>query len=83
MGGGIPVPEELQVGCERPDIEQPQASNITVEEEKKQNMIKIGKPAPDFKAPGFYQGKFMSTSLSDYKGKWVLLCFYPGDFTFV
>jgi len=46
-------------------------------------MVHVGKPAPDFTAPAYYQGKFVNTSLSEYKGKWVLLCFYPGDFTFV
>ena len=29
------------------------------------------------------KGKFINVKLSDYLGKWVLLCFYPGDFTFV
>jgi peroxiredoxin len=29
------------------------------------------------------QGGFKNVKLSDYKGKWVVLCFYPGDFTFV
>ena len=46
-------------------------------------MIKVGKKAPDFTAPGYHKGKFISTKLSDHLGKWVLLCFYPGDFTFV
>lgn len=46
-------------------------------------MIMVGKKAPDFTAPGYYQGKFMSFKLSEYLGKWVVLCFYPGDFTFV
>lgn len=44
-------------------------------------MIKMGGPAPDFSARGFYEGKFMNFSLSDYIGKWVLLFFHPGDFT--
>jgi alkyl hydroperoxide reductase subunit AhpC len=26
---------------------------------------------------------FKPVKLSDYKGKWIVLCFYPGDFTFV
>jgi peroxiredoxin (alkyl hydroperoxide reductase subunit C) len=26
---------------------------------------------------------FKNIKLSDYRGKWVVLCFYPGDFTFV
>jgi len=46
-------------------------------------MIKVGKKAPDFQAPAFHQGKFKQIKLSDYPGKWVVLCFYPGDFTFV
>lgn len=46
-------------------------------------MIRVGKPAPLFTAPAFYNGQFINVSLDDYKGKWVLLCFYPGDFTFV
>ena len=46
-------------------------------------MIQVGKPAPDFTSPAYHGGKFVSVKLSDYLGKWVLLCFYPGDFTFV
>ena len=40
-------------------------------------MIQVGKKAPDYAAPAYQQGKFISTKLSDYLGKWVLLCFYP------
>jgi len=43
----------------------------------------VGKPAPDFEVSAFYEGGFKNIKLSDYKGKWVVLCFYPGDFTFV
>ncbi len=43
----------------------------------------VGKPAPDFEASGYLNGGFKNFRLSDYKGKWVVLCFYPGDFTFV
>jgi peroxiredoxin (alkyl hydroperoxide reductase subunit C) len=45
----------------------------------------IGKEAPNFKAPGFdaVKGSFETYSLADYKGKYVLLFFYPGDFTYV
>ena len=46
-------------------------------------MVKVGGLAPEFTAPAFHNGRFMNISLSEYKGKWVLLCFYPGDFTFV
>ena len=44
---------------------------------------RVGQKAPDFQAPAYYQGKFTNVKLSDFLGKWVLLCFYPGDFTFV
>jgi len=43
----------------------------------------VGKPAPDFEATAYIGGKFDNVRLSDYKGQWVVLCFYPGDFTFV
>jgi len=82
------VAEEFKPGCQRPPIkkkvqhmEENKDDSITKEESK--TMLKVGKQAPDFSASGFYQGKFMNFNLSDFKGKWVLLCFYPGDFTFV
>jgi len=52
-------------------------------DESLMSMIKVGKPAPEFTASAYIKGKFAEVSLSEYKGKWVLLCFYPGDFTFV
>lgn len=45
--------------------------------------LKIGQPAPDFEANAFHRGEFKRVKLSDYRGKWVVLLFYPGDFTFV
>ena len=44
---------------------------------------KVGKKAPDFEAVAFVDGGFKTIKLSDYAGKWVAVCFYPGDFTFV
>ncbi len=44
---------------------------------------RVGQKAPDFTAPAYYKGNFIPVKLSDFAGKWVLLCFYPGDFTFV
>ncbi len=80
--------EELKVGCIKPLTE-------SVEETKKEekieksieegviSMIRVGRKAPDFVASAYYKGKFVNIKLSDYSGKWILLCFYPGDFTFV
>ncbi len=82
------MPEEFKAGCQRPSSRQTsQPQTIEKEEtaikEEKPPMIKVGKPAPDFTLPAFIKGKFANVSLSEYKGKWVLVCFYPGDFTFV
>ncbi len=46
-------------------------------------IAKVGTKAPYFAAPAYYQGTFTTIKLSDFMGKWILLCFYPGDFTFV
>jgi hypothetical protein len=44
----------------------------------------VGKEAPDFEATAFVANEgFKPVKLSDYKGKWIVVCFYPGDFTFV
>ena len=45
--------------------------------------VTVGMKAPDFTAPAYYKGSFTTVKLSDFAGKWVALCFYPGDFTFV
>lgn len=79
--------EELKVGCARPtgsSVGEPPALENPEEKEKEEPpVILIGRKAPDFTAPGYHQGKFVNLRLSEYLGKWVLLCFYPGDFTFV
>jgi len=44
----------------------------------------VGREAIDFEANAFVEGQgFKPVTLSDFKGKWIVLCFYPGDFTFV
>lgn len=47
-------------------------------------MLQVGQKAPDFKADAALgNDEFKSLSLVDYKGKWLVLFFYPLDFTFV
>ncbi|XP_031627144.1 peroxiredoxin 1 [Contarinia nasturtii] len=46
-------------------------------------MPDIMKPAPHFKGTAVVKGKFQEISLDQYKGKYVVLFFYPLDFTFV
>jgi alkyl hydroperoxide reductase subunit AhpC len=44
----------------------------------------VGKPAPDFMLEGYApDGSFKNYGLKDFKGKWVVLFFYPLDFTFI
>lgn len=54
------------------------------EKEAKMMIARTGNEAPDFEATAYVAGKgFENIRLSDYRGQWVVLCFYPGDFTFV
>jgi len=46
-------------------------------------MTIIGKPAPHFEGDAAKDGEIVRVSLDDYKGKWLVLFFYPLDFTFV
>lgn len=84
--------KEIKAGCGVPASSDEEQQPILTNEDiflsqnllkEEQRMIKVGKPAPQFSAPAFFNGKFVNVSLEDYKGKWVYLCFYPGDFTFV
>ena len=43
----------------------------------------VNHPAPEFELEGYYKGDFKKYGLSGYRGKWVILLFYPLDFTFV
>jgi len=44
---------------------------------------RVGQPAPDFTATAVVEQEFKTLKLSDYRGKYVVLFFYPLDFTFV
>ena len=46
-------------------------------------MVKINELAPEFTEDAFVDDEIKKLSLSEYKGKWVVLFFYPADFTFV
>ncbi len=81
--------EEVEVGCARPTggpVGEPTPEKTETKEniiKEVSTMIKVGQKAPDFVAPAYHKGKFVNIKLSDHLGKWVVLCFYPGDFTFV
>src|SRR5919108_5863639 len=47
------------------------------------SLPRVGDKAPDFNVRGVLQGKTASYSLSAYRGQWLVLFFYPADFTFI
>jgi peroxiredoxin (alkyl hydroperoxide reductase subunit C) len=80
---------EVKDGCVKPTkgvIGLPETKTsqpAQIQKEEIRMIAQVGKPAPDFEASAYVDGGFKNIKLSDYKGKWVALCFYPGDFTFV
>jgi len=46
-------------------------------------MVRLGEAAPDFSLPGVLHGVVREYSLKEFRGKWVILFFYPKDFTFI
>jgi len=46
-------------------------------------MIKLNEKVTDFQVTAYHGGEFRPVSLSDYRGQWVVVFFYPADFTFV
>jgi len=81
---------EKPEGCVKPTqgpiaIDSVSSTASQVIEKKEVSMIqaRVGKPAPDFELSAFLGKGFKNIKLSDYKGKWIVVCFYPGDFTFV
>ena len=83
---------ELKEGCVKPakgpllpaaDPDS-QTGEATPSQEVLKMLARVGGEAIDFEANAFLEGKgFQPVKLSDYKGKWIVVCFYPGDFTFV
>lgn len=82
--------EEFKAGCARPTGGpvgvKPEAKKEDTQQQitrEVKSMVTVGEKAPDFTAPAYHKGKFINVQLSQQLGKWVVLCFYPGDFTFV
>ena len=82
---------ELKDGCVKPaagPVVPPQTPETdspgTREREVRRMRALVGNEAPDFEANAFVADEgFKLVKLSDYKGQWIVVCFYPGDFTFV
>jgi len=82
------MPEKKE-GCVTPAMgpilqdEGTQVDGTIIKKEVSMVQARVGKPAPDFELSAFLGGGFKNIKLSDYKGKWLVVCFYPGDFTYV
>jgi hypothetical protein len=82
---------EMKDGCVKPArgplVPAPQAApaaGAQPSQEVQRMLARVGKEAIDFEGNAFVAGEgFKPVKLSSYKGKWIVLCFYPGDFTFV
>lgn len=83
---------ELRDGCVKPargpiiptsELAAP-VEGAALSQEVRKMLARVGKEAIDFELNAFIEGVgFQPVRLSSYKGKWIVLCFYPGDFTFV
>lgn len=72
-----------KINADNPLFKEPVDEQVKDHYFEEAKVARIGREAPDFAVSAFHNGQFQSVKLSDYRGKWVLLCFYPGDFTFV
>ena len=66
-----------------PEGEETSGTPGELKKEKMKMAPLVGNQAIDFETNAYFEGTFKNFRLSDFKGKWILLCFYPGDFTFV
>ena len=79
------------MGCDKPveaieEKEQKQEIEEEVEKmERTQAGVLVLRKLPEFKMEAYdpKTGKYITVSSDDYKGKWLVVCFYPADFTFV
>lgn len=77
QGCVLPAAGPLAAAGQSPEV------STTSTKEKSAMSVMVGHAAPDFETSAYFQGGFRNFRLSEFKGKWVFLCFYPGDFTFV
>lgn len=82
------MPEQVD-GCVKPatgpipPAPSLEKAQMEIPKEAQKMQARVGKPAPDFELSAYVGSGFKNIKLSDYKGKWIMICFYPGDFTYV
>lgn len=45
--------------------------------------VRVGETIPDYEFEAYHEGEVRTIKFSDYRGKWLIVMFYPADFTFV
>lgn len=73
---------EEKLSCVEPAAPAPQAGP-SQRGDVSMDIARAGGKAPDFEGMAYQNGGFKRVKLSDYQGQWTVICFYPGDFTFV
>ena len=72
---------------EEQEVQEEQVEQNVVIEDNQEEVTtveaSVGVKAPDFETTALVDGDFEQVKLSDYEGQWVVLCFFPADFTFV
>ena len=81
----LPVAASAQVlgACGTPDADKPAAAAPAPGQDAVATMPLPGDQAPNFELPAVVGDDIKKIKLSDFDGQWRVVCFYPGDFTFV
>lgn len=81
----LPLRSRWSNGNQNKEIDKIMSTGTATATENTVTMAKVGQPAPDFNLPSTKNMDTLAENvkLSDYKGKWLILVFYPLDFTFV
>ena len=84
-----PAAAQVLGPCGTKDANKPAKASVTSSASATANIPSFtrvplpGEQAPNFKLPAVVGKKIKKIKLSDYDGKWRVVCFYPADFTFV
>src|SRR5437762_14113214 len=80
-------PWRHQLGEEHMTVHDRVFDGVFSEEEaqadRRSHIVRVGLPAPSFKGRAYIAGEVRELSLEEYRGRWVVLVFYPLDFTFI
>ena len=81
----MPTIKAIEAAANRKPLRREHSFQIPFQQDPADNMsVLVTQQAPEFKAQAVMpDGQFKEVSLSDYRGKYVVLFFYPLDFTFV